>query len=57
MRDHDKVTKRKYRKEIATHETGKYDQVEHSAEDTLNRVTNGLYLGLKFSARTAGRRQ
>ncbi|PBK86827.1 hypothetical protein ARMGADRAFT_1086317 [Armillaria gallica] len=39
VRDRDKRPSEKYRNEIVAHET-KYDRLEHSAQDTLNRLSN-----------------
>ncbi|PBK64800.1 hypothetical protein ARMSODRAFT_451362 [Armillaria solidipes] len=39
MRERDKVLSEKYRKEIVAHEA-KYDRLKHSAEDTLNRLSD-----------------
>ncbi|PBK80097.1 hypothetical protein ARMGADRAFT_1003290 [Armillaria gallica] len=39
MRERDKVLNEKHRKEIVAHEA-KYDRLKHSAEDTLNRLSD-----------------
>ncbi|KAK0211951.1 DNA repair protein endonuclease SAE2/CtIP C-terminus-domain-containing protein [Armillaria fumosa] len=39
MRERDKALNEKHRKEIAAHEA-KYDRLKHSAEDTLNRLSD-----------------